>query len=132
LAGGNIAVRRWSKTKKNRILNSWVKGTKLLAEYFANSNQKPWVIISASAVGFYGGRRAEIVDEDSKAGNGFLANVCVKWEDALKVAAKAGIRVIKVRFGTVLSKKGEALKKMLLPFKLVLGGVFGRGEQYMS
>ena len=132
LAGGNIAVGRWSKTKKNRILNSRVKGTKLLAEYFANSNQKPRVIISASAVGFYGDRGAEIVDEDSKAGNGFLANVCVKWEDALKVATKAGIRVIKVRFGTVLSKKGEALKKMLLPFKLVLGGVFGSGEQYMS
>ena len=132
MAGENIADGRWSKTKKNRILNSRVKGTKLLAEYFANSNQKPRVIISASAVGFYGDRGIEIVDEDSKAGNGFLANVCVKWEDALKVAAKAGIRVIKVRFGTVLSKKGEALKKMLLPFKLVHGGVFGRGEQYMS
>lgn len=132
LAGGNIAVGRWSKTKKNRILNSRVKGTKLLAEYFANSNQKPRVIISASAVGFYGDRGAEIVDEDSKAGNGFLANVCVQWEDALKVAAKAGIRVIKVRFGTVLSKEGGALKKMLLPFKLGLGGVFGSGEQYMS
>ena len=98
-----------------------------MAEYFANSNHKPRVIISASTVGFYGDRGAEIVDEDSKAGNGLLANVCVKWEDALKVATKAGIRVIKVRFGTVLSKKGEALKKMLLPFKLVLGGVFGSG-----
>ena len=110
LAGENIAVGRWSKTKKNRILKSRVKGTKLLAEYFANYNQKPRVIISASAVGFYGDRGAEIVDEDSKAGNGFLANVCVQWEDALKVAAKAGIRVIKVRFGTVLSKKGRDLK----------------------
>ena len=77
LAGENIADDRWSKTKKNRILNSRVKGTKLLAEYFANSNQKSRVIISASAVGFYGGRRGEIVDEDSKARNGFLANVCV-------------------------------------------------------
>ena len=86
LAGENIADGRWSKTKKNRILNSRVKGTKLLAEYFANSNHKPRVIISASAVGFYGDRGAEIVDEDSKAGNGFLANVCVQWEDALKVA----------------------------------------------
>ena len=98
------------KQRKNRILNSRVKGTKLFAEHFANSNQKPRVIISASAVGFYGDRGAEIVDEDSKAGNGFLANVCVKWEDALKVATKAGIRVIKVRFGTVLSKKGRDLK----------------------
>jgi NAD dependent epimerase/dehydratase family enzyme len=80
LAGENIADGRWSKTKKNRILNSRVKGTKLLAEYFANSNQKPRLIISASAVGFYGDRGAEIVDEDSKAGNGFLANVCVQWK----------------------------------------------------
>ena len=79
LAGENIAVGRWSKTKKNHILNSRVKGTKLLAEYFANSNQKPLVIIPASAVGFYGDRRAEIVDEDSKAGNGFLANICIQW-----------------------------------------------------
>ena len=94
--------------------------------------KKPRVIISSSAVGFYGDRGAEIVDEDSKAGNGFLAIVCVQWEDALKVAVEAGIRVIKVRFGTVLSKKGGALKKMLLPFKLGLGGVFVSGEQYMS
>jgi uncharacterized protein (TIGR01777 family) len=132
LAGENIADGRWSETKKNRILYSRVRGTKLLVEYFANSNHKPQVIISASAVGFYGDRGAEIVDEDSKAGNGFLANVCVQWEDALKVAVEAGIRVIKVRFGTVLSKKGGVLKKMLLPFKLGLGGVFGSGEQYMS
>ncbi len=132
LAGENIAVGRWSKTKKNRILNSRVKGTKLLAEYFTNSNQIPRLIISASAVGFYGDRGTEIVDEDSKAGSGYLANVCVQWEDALKVAAKAGIRVIKMRFGTVLSKEGGALKKILVSFKLGLGGVFGRGEQYMS
>ena len=108
MAGEIIADGRWSKTKKNRILNSLVKGTKLLAEYFANSNQKPRVIISATAVGFYSDRRAEIIDEDSKVGNGFLANVCVQWEDALKIAVEAGIRVIKVRFGTVLSKKEEA------------------------
>ena len=110
LSGENIADVRWSKTKNNRILNSRVKGTKLLAEYFANSNQKSRVIISASAVGFYGGRRGEIVDKDSKAGNGFLANVCVQLEDALKVAVEAGVRVIKVRFGTVLSKEGGVLK----------------------
>ena len=91
MAGENIADGRWSKTKKNCILNSRVKGTKLLAEYFANSNQKPRLIISASAVGFYGDRGTEIVDEDSKAGNGFLANVCVKWEDALKDAATVQI-----------------------------------------
>ena len=76
-----------------------------MAEYFTNSDQKLRLIISASAIGFYSDRGAEIVDEDSKVGNGFLANVCVQWEDALKIAVEAGIRVIKVRFGTVLSKK---------------------------
>ena len=84
LAGENIADGRWSETKKNRILYSRVRGTKLLAEYFANSNHKPQVIISASAVGFYGDRGAEIVDEDNKAGNGFLANVCVQMGRCLK------------------------------------------------
>ena len=95
MAGENIADGRWSKTKKNCILNSRGKGTKLLAEYFANSNQKPRLINSASAVGFYVDRGAEIVDEDSKAGSSFLANVCVQWEDTLKVAVEAGIRVKK-------------------------------------
>ena len=132
LAGENIADGRWSGSKKNRILNSRVRGTKLLAEYFADSDQKPQVIISASAVGFYGDRGTEIVDEESNAGKSFLANVCVQWEDALNAAVETGIRVAKVRFGTVLSINGGALKKMLLPFKIGAGGVIGSGEQYMS
>ena len=132
LAGENIADGRWSGSKKNRILNSRVRGTKLLAEYFADSDQKPQVIISASAVGFYGDRGTEIVDEESNAGKSFLANVCVQWEDALNAAVEMGIRVVKVRFGTVLSINGGALKKMLLPFKIGAGGVIGSGKQYMS
>jgi len=132
LAGENIADGRWSGSKKNRILNSRVRGTKLLAEYFADSDQKPQVIISASAVGFYGDRGTEIVDEESNAGKSFLANVCVQWEDALNAAVETGIRVVKVRFGTVLSINGGALKKMLLPFKIGAGGVIGSGKQYMS
>jgi len=132
LAGENIADGRWSGSKKNRILNSRVRGTKLLAEYFADSNQKPQVIISASAVGFYGDRGTEIVDEESNAGKSFLANVCVQWEDALNAAVETGIRVVKVRFGIVLSINGGALKKMLLPFKIGAGGVIGSGKQYMS
>ena len=76
-----------------------------MAEYFTNSDLKPRLIISASAISFYIDRGAEIIDEDSKVVNDFLANVCVQWEDALKTAVEAGIRVIKVRFGTVLSKK---------------------------
>jgi len=122
LAGENIADGRWSEKKKNKILNSRVRGTKLLAEFFSQTEHKPTVIISASAVGFYGDRGAEILDESSKRGNGFLADV----------AAEAGIRVVNARFGIVLSSKGGALKKMLLPFKMGLGGVIGSGEQYMS
>ena len=132
LAGENIADGRWSEKKKNKILNSRVRGTKLLAEFFSQTEHKPTVIISASAVGFYGDRGAEILDESSKRGNGFLADVCVNWEDAVNVAAEAGIRVVNARFGIVLSSKGGALKKMLLPFKMGLGGVIGSGEQYMS
>jgi len=132
LAGENIADGRWSGNKKNRILNSRVRGTKLLAEYFADSDKKPQVIISASAVGFYGDRGTEIVDEDSNAGKSFLANVCVQWEDALNAAVERGIRVVKVRFGTVLSIDGGALKRMIMPFKIGAGGVIGSGEQYMS
>ncbi len=111
LAGENIADGRWSEKKKNKILNSRVRGTKLLAEFFSQTERKPTVIISASAVGFYGDRGAEILDESSKRGNGFLADVCVNWEDAVNVAAEAGIRVVNARFGIVLSSKGGALKK---------------------
>ena len=132
LAGENIADGRWSEKKKNRILNSRVRGTKLLAEHFACAENKPQVFISASAVGFYGDRGEDIVDESSEVGNGFLAKVCGQWEEASNVAAEAGIRVANVRFGVVLSSKGGALKKMLLPFKMGLGGVIGSGRQYMS
>ena len=132
LAGENIADGRWSEKKKNRILNSRVRGTKFLAEYFSRADHKPTVIISASAVGFYGECGAEVLDESSDSGNGFLADVCVNWEDALTDAEKAGIRVVNVRFGAVLSTKGGALKKMILPFQMGLGGVIGSGKQYMS
>ena len=132
LAGENIADGRWSEKKKNCILNSRVRGTKLLAEHFACAENKPQVFISASAVGFYGDRGEDIVDESSEVGNGFLAKVCGQWEEASNVAAEAGIRVANVRFGVVLSSKGGALKKMLLPFKMGLGGVIGSGRQYMS
>ncbi|MBS1255135.1 MAG: Epimerase family protein [Deltaproteobacteria bacterium] len=132
LAGENIADGRWSEKKKDRILSSRVKGTKLLAKYFAKADKKPEVFISASAVGYYGDRGEVIVDEASSAGRGFLADVCVQWEEASNAANEAGIRVANVRFGTVLSTAGGALKKMLLPFKLGAGGVIGSGEQYMS
>ena len=132
LAGDNIAEGRWNSQKKGRILNSRVIGTKLLAEFFAASDHKPHIIVSASAVGVYGDRGEELVDETSGPGNGFLADVCKQWEGATASAVDAGIRVAKVRLGVVLSTAGGALKKMLLPFRMGLGGVIGTGKQYMS
>ena len=132
LAGENIADGRWSKKKKNRILNSRVHGTKFLAAYFAGTDFKPELIISASAVGFYGERGTEIIDESFASGSGFLAGVCQQWEDSVNIAEEAGIRVVNARFGAVLSSSGGALRKMLLPFKMGLGGIIGSGEQYFS
>ena len=132
LAGDNIAEGRWNDRKKGRIRNSRVRGTKLLAEFFAASEHKPRIIVSASAVGVYGDRGEELVDETSEPGNGFLADVCQQWEGATASAVDAGIRVANVRFGVVLSTAGGALKKMLLPFRMGLGGVIGGGKQYMS
>ncbi len=132
LAGDSIAEGRWSKAKKARILDSRIKGTQLIATALARLEERPHTLISGSAIGFYGNRGADIVDEGSPAGEGFLAGVCQQWEDATAPAAEAGIRVVNVRFGMVLSSSGGALKKMLLPFKLGLGGVVGDGKQYMS
>lgn len=132
LAGDNIAEGRWNRQKKERILNSRVQGTKLLAEFFAASEHKPEVVVSASAIGFYGDRGEELLDETREAGKGFVADVCQQWEGATASAVNAGIRVANVRFGVVLSAAGGALKKMLLPFKMGIGGVIGSGNQYMS
>ena len=132
LAGENIAAGRWNAQKKERILSTRVKGTKLLAEFFAASDHKPRIIISASAVGIYGDRGEELVDETSEPGNGFLAGVCKQWEQATTPAVDAGIRVANVRFGMILSTSGGALKKMLGPFRMGLGGIIGNGKQYVS
>ena len=132
LAGDSIADGRWNEHKKDRILNSRVRGTRLLAETFAASDHKPRVIVSASAVGLYGDQGTKIVDEASEPGTGFLANVCEQWELATAPASGAGIRVANVRLGVVLSPAGGALSNMLLPFKMGLGGVIGSGAQYMS
>lgn len=132
LAGENISRTKWTARQKTRILNSRVKGTQLLAEALAKSQSRPKVLLSASAVGFYGDREDQVLDESSSAGWGFMSRVCQKWEEAAQKASKAGIRVATIRLGMVLSLKGGALKKMLLPFKLGLGGPIGLGEQYMS
>jgi uncharacterized protein (TIGR01777 family) len=132
LAGENIAGGWWTSGKKNKILNSRVEGTKLIAGYFSEALYKPKVIISGSAVGYYGNRGGEELTENSAMGSGFLSEVCYQWEKASEIAAKSGIRVVNIRFGMVLSEKGGALAKMLVPFRAGLGGVVGDGKQYIS
>lgn len=132
LAGANIGDGRWNEARKKAILESRELGTHVLSSTLAKLNKKPKVFISGSAVGFYGNSGDEIVDESSKAGSDFLAQVCQKWEKATKPASDAGIRTVNIRTGIVLSSRGGALKRMLLPFKMGLGGIIGNGKQYMS
>jgi len=131
LAGENIAG-RWTAAKKQRIRESRVNGTRLLAEALAKLSRRPRALVCASAIGYYGDRGEEKLREGSPPGKGFLAEACVAWEAAAKPAADAGLRVVHLRIGVVLHPKGGALKQMLLPFKLGLGGVIGSGRQYMS
>jgi len=131
LAGENIAG-RWSQAKKAAIRDSRIKGTRLLAETLTRANQPPRVMVSASAIGFYGDRGDVILDEKATMGSGFLADVCKEWEDATKPASDAGIRVVNLRIGVVLTPAGGALAKMLTPFKLGVGGIMGSGKQYWS
>ncbi len=132
LAGEGIANGRWTEAKKRRIIDSRVNGTRLLSETIANLSRKPKAFINASAVGFYGSRGDELVDEDSGPGEGFLAGVCRQWELATAPAEQAGIRVVKLRFGVILAKDGGIMGSILGPFKLGLGGKIESGEQVMS
>jgi uncharacterized protein (TIGR01777 family) len=132
LAGENIAAHRWSDSFKETILVSRVQGTKLLASTLAGLASKPAVLISASAIGYYGNRGDELLDESANNGRGFLAEVCQQWEAATVPARDADIRVVNLRIGFVLSKDGGGLAKMLTPFRLGLGGVIGSGNQYLS
>jgi len=132
LAGEGIGSKRWNEAQKAKIRDSRVRGTSLLAETLAKLANPPKVLLSGSAVGIYGDRGDEVVTENSRAGRGFLAEVCVAWEAAAAPAKEAGIRVNHLRTGIVLSGRGGALPKMLTPFKLGLGGRLGSGSQWMS
>ncbi|HJU57022.1 MAG TPA: TIGR01777 family oxidoreductase [Pyrinomonadaceae bacterium] len=132
LAGENLAEGRWTEEKKRRIRESRVKGTRLISETLAGLARKPEVLVSASAVGFYGNRGREVLTEQSATGDDFLADVCREWEEATAAAEHAGVRVVRLRFGVILSGEGGALKKMLFPFRMGVGGRLGSGEQYMS
>jgi uncharacterized protein (TIGR01777 family) len=132
LAGESIAARRWTEAQKAKIRDSRVKGTTLLSETLAKLAKPPKVLVCASAIGYYGNRGDTILREDSGAGTGFLADICQEWESAADPAKKKDIRVVHLRTGIVMSPKGGALAKMLLPFKLGVGGIVGNGRQYWS
>ncbi|HEV7683453.1 MAG TPA: TIGR01777 family oxidoreductase [Pyrinomonadaceae bacterium] len=132
LAGESIAEGRWTDDKKRRIRESRVKGTKLLGDALANLTEPPKTFICASAIGYYGNRGDEILTEHSSPGNDFLADVCVEWEKSTALAAEKGIRVVNTRFGVILDSEGGALREMLPPFRMGVGGRIGSGKQWMS
>jgi uncharacterized protein (TIGR01777 family) len=132
LAGESIVAQRWTPAFKDKILSSRVGPTRSLCQALAGMATKPSVLVSASAIGYYGNRGDVPVDESSPPGEGFLAEICKQWEAATQPARDAGIRVVNLRIGFVLAKEGGGLAKMLTPFKLALGGPVGSGKQYMS
>ena len=132
LAGENIADRRWTDERKARIRDSRVRGTALLADALAGLDRKPRVMLCASAAGYYGDRGGEILPDDAAPGTGFLAETTREWEEAARPASDAGIRVVNLRIGVVMSASGGMLKRVLPIFKMGLGGKLGDGSQYMS
>lgn len=132
LAGESVSALRWTDEKKAAIRSSRVDGTRSVLDALAKLKSRPKVLISGSAVGFYGDRDDEILTESSTSGDNFLAKTCREWEAESRRAEDAGIRTVLLRTGIVLSKDGGALATMLLPFKLGVGGVIGDGKQWMS
>ena len=132
LAGANVAGRRWTAAYKEEIRASRVRGTQALAGALAAASAPPSVLLSGSAIGWYGDTGGREVDESSPAGSGFLPEVVTQWEAAARQAGEAGIRVVTMRTGIVLSRRGGALARMLLPFRLGLGARLGSGTQVMS
>lgn len=130
LAGESIASGRWTEARKRSMRDSRVLGTRTLASWLQGRTQRPEVFVSASAVGYYGDRGDEILDEDAGPGKGFLADLTAAWEEETKAIEALGVRVVRVRIGVVLSKEGGALEKMRLPFKLGAGGPIGSGRQW--
>ncbi|MGH7680613.1 MAG: TIGR01777 family oxidoreductase, partial [Candidatus Eiseniibacteriota bacterium] len=122
----------WTAAHRRRVLESRVRSTSLLAETVSSLSRKPRVFVSASGVGYYGDRGDEVLREEASSGSGFLAEVCRAWEAAATPAARAGIRLVVLRTGMVLSGAGGALPMIAQPFRLGLGGRLGSGRQYMS
>lgn len=132
LAGAGIADKRWTTPRRREILESRVWGTETLVEWISTTEQPPQVFLSGSAIGFYGDRHDEILNESAAAGTGFLADVCRAWEQPALSLRRDGVRVALLRTGIVMSPRGGALKKQLPLFRLGLGGRLGSGKQWMS
>jgi uncharacterized protein (TIGR01777 family) len=129
---GATVARRWSRRYRETIFSSRVRSTEVLCEVLGKVRRPPPVLLCASAVGIYGDHGDELLSEESSAGSGFLAETCRAWEAAAQPARDLGIRVVHLRLGVVLSRKGGALGKMLPPFRLAMGGRLGGGQQWMS
>jgi uncharacterized protein (TIGR01777 family) len=132
LAGENIGEGRWTQTKKERLFVSRCRDTWLLSQLLSRLEHPPKTVISASAIGFYGDRKDEILTEKSQKGEGFLSDLSEKWEQATCPIENRGVRVIHPRFGAVLSPSGGMLRKLIPPFKMGLGGRIGSGKQIIS
>lgn len=132
LAGDPLTLTRWNESKKDKIFNSRVLGTRFLCSILSSLPHPPKVFISASAIGIYGDRGEEILDEKSSLGNGFLPHVCSQWEEASQLLEDRGVRVVKTRFGIVLGSLGGSLSKMLPIYRWGLGSILGTGRQWMS
>ena len=134
-ADGSVVVGtegRWTEAKMKAIRDSRIQGTRSLSESLAGLEHRPSVMVSASAIGFYGNAGSETQSEAAGRGEGFLAEVCEAWEEATRPAVEAGIRVVNLRIGVILTAAGGALEQMLLPFQMGLGGPMGNGNQMMS
>jgi uncharacterized protein (TIGR01777 family) len=132
LAGENIAEGRWTRQRREQILRSRIDATRTLVAAVGRMEHKPKVFLNASAVGFYGDRGDEELTENSDVGHGFLPEVCLAWETHAEGATRQGVRTVLLRFGTVLSRDGGALAKLLPVFRAGFGGRLGRGQQWMS
>jgi len=131
LAGANVGAKRWSEGYKREIRESRIRSTRALVDAMAAARSKPRVFVSASAVGYYGGRGDEEVTESTPAGNDFLAQVCRDWEAEASRAEQLGVRTVLLRTGVVLDQSDGALKKMIPPFKAFVGGPIGSGRQWV-
>ncbi len=132
LSGANVSAGRWTAAYKREITESRVGTTRALSEGLAKLKRPPRVLVAASAIGLFGNRGDELLDEDSAAGAGFFPDLCRAWEAATRPAEEAGIRVVHLRFGVVVGPEGGILGKLVPIFRLGLGGPLGNGKQWMS